>query len=523
MATTYAVVPATAPAVTPAVDASASSRLHRPMPSDRLVGWLAPLAVTLAAAWLRFNRLSIPNTPASCVQKSNCVFDETYYLKDSYDLLRYGVERNPNGTGPGFVVHPPLAKWMIAAGQSVFGHNAFGWRFPAAVVGSLAVLMLARSARRLTRSTLLGSLAGLLLAVDGLEFVQSRLAMLDIFLMFWIVAAFGCLLIDRDVGRARLAAQLAAGRAPERLRAGVRWWRLGAGGCSGAACACKWSGVYYLVAFALLAFAWDVGARRTAGSRRPFLVAARADLLPTALALVLLPVVVYVASWTGWFLGNAQTAWDHDRYVRAGQGTLSHAGAVAGGWLRYHWEIYNFHVHLTTKHHYQSSPWGWLLLARPVLYYATYPKAGSMGCTTSSGCASIIVDLGTPAIWWASIPALVTSAWLWVSRRDWRAAAVLAGTGVGLLPWFATPDRTMFFFYALPALPFLILAITLCAGLALGDGHVNSGRRLWGAVAVGAYALLVVVNFFYLYPALAAKVIPYTNLQARMWFGSWWL
>lgn len=46
-------------------------------------------------------------------------------------------------------------------------------------------------------------------------------------------------------------------------------------------------------------------------------------------------------------------------------------------------------------------------------------------------------------------------------------------------------------------------------------------RRRGVAVAVGSYALLVIVNFFWLYPILAAKVIPYDGYQDRIWFDSW--
>ncbi|WP_336217223.1 phospholipid carrier-dependent glycosyltransferase, partial [Nonomuraea sp. LPB2021202275-12-8] len=99
---------------------------------------------------------------------------------------------------------PPLGKWMIGAGEWLFGMTPFGWRFAAAVVGTLSILILARVARRMTRSTLLGCFAGLLLALDGLHFVLSRTALLDIFLMFWVLAAFACLVVDRDLARERL-------------------------------------------------------------------------------------------------------------------------------------------------------------------------------------------------------------------------------------------------------------------------------------------------------------------------------
>ena len=104
------------------------------------------------------------------------------------------------------MAHPPLGKAMIAVGEWLFGLTPFGWRFAVAVVGTLSILMTARIARRMTRSTLLGCVAGLLMALDGLEFVLSRTAILDIIVMFWVLAAFGMLVLDRDASRSRLAA-----------------------------------------------------------------------------------------------------------------------------------------------------------------------------------------------------------------------------------------------------------------------------------------------------------------------------
>lgn len=86
---------------------------------------------------------------------------------------------------------------MIAIGEWLFGATPFGWRFVPALAGTLSVLILCRLARRMTGSTLLGCAAGLLLALDGLHFVTSRAALLDVFVMFWILAGFACLVNDR--------------------------------------------------------------------------------------------------------------------------------------------------------------------------------------------------------------------------------------------------------------------------------------------------------------------------------------
>src|SRR5262249_19477886 len=161
---------------------------------------------------------------------------------------------------------PPFGKVLIAGGEWLFGLSPFGWRFASAMVGSLSILLLARIARRMTRSTLLGCFAGLLLALDGLEFVMSRTALLDIFVMFWALAAFGCLVVDRDAYRAKLAGAVAEGtQLTAAPRTGIRWWRVGAGVCLGLAFGSKWNGLWFVPAFAGLALAWDVGARRAVG------------------------------------------------------------------------------------------------------------------------------------------------------------------------------------------------------------------------------------------------------------------
>ena len=181
------------------------------------------------------------------------------------------------------MVHPPLGKWLIALGEQVFGYNEFGWRFSAAVAGTLSVLMLIRIARRMFRSTVLGCAAGLLMALDGFHLVLSRTALLDIFLLFFVLAAFGALVLDRDARRRRWLRALEGGLDPSRPgRAGrpPAAGGPGRGGGSppavllGCACAVKWSALFFVPVFALLVLVWEVGARRTAGVRRP--VAGRA-------------------------------------------------------------------------------------------------------------------------------------------------------------------------------------------------------------------------------------------------------
>jgi dolichyl-phosphate-mannose-protein mannosyltransferase len=82
-------------------------------------------------------------------------------------------------------------------------------------------------------------------------------------------------------------------------------------------------------------------------------------------------------------------------------------------------------------------------------------------------------------------------------------------------------SRTKFCYYALEFEPFLILAIVLCLGLIIGAARGTVARRSIGAAVTGAYLLVVLLNFVYLYPILAGKVIPYASWLSRMWYHGW--
>src|SRR5690606_20036289 len=105
-----------------------------------------------------------------------------------------------------FVVHPPMGKWMIALGQLLLGpEDPAGWRLASAVVGTLSIAVLGLCAWLIWKNALLAISASLLLAVDGHHYAQSRIGLLDIFLMWWVLVAFLFLLLDREHGRRRLA------------------------------------------------------------------------------------------------------------------------------------------------------------------------------------------------------------------------------------------------------------------------------------------------------------------------------
>ena len=498
--------------------------------------WLGPLLVTALAGALRFWRLGRPR---------DLVFDETYYAKDAWALLHLGYE----GTWPdrkiadpqilahpqvislsdtgSFVAHPPTGKWVIAVGEWVFGLDPVGWRFMTAVLGTLSVFMLCRIGRRLFRSTFLGCLAGALMAIDGLHLVMSRTALLDLVVMFFVLAAFGCLLIDRDRARARLAAALPAdaeGRVRpdadtgDRAPTGRRPWRLAAGVLLGLAASTKWNGLYVLVFFVVLTLLWDVGARRVAGARHPYRAVLRRDLGRSVLSLVPTALLTYLLTWTGWFLSD--DGWGR-HWADGRGGTWSWIPAPLRSFWHYEYLVYQFNVGLHTPHKYQSNPWSWLVLGRPVLFAYNSPEPGQDGCSMTGSCSRTVLALGTPLLWWSACLALAYLLYRWAMRRDWRAGAILCGVAAGYLPWFLYQDRTVFSFYAVVFVPYLCLAVAMMIAAVLGPPGATERRRLRGAVAAGVLVLLIAWNFVYFFPVYTGQTIPYSGWQARMWLDTW--
>ncbi|MBD1591405.1 phospholipid carrier-dependent glycosyltransferase [Arthrobacter sp. S1_S22] len=505
-------------------------------PSLRLWFLLVPVLTALTGGILRFVRLEAP---------PKLVFDETYYVKDAYSYLVSGYERgwpdkandafNAGNPGvlldsPEYVVHPPVGKWMIAAGMGIFGpDNPFGWRFAAALTGTLSILLLSLVALKLFRSLPLAGAAGLLLAVDGHHLVMSRTSLLDIFLMFWVLAAFGALLLDRDNGRRRLALRLARAAADNGGRPtagqllsgpwlGIRWWRVAAGLCLGLAVGTKWSGLFFLAGFGLLTVLWDLNARRVAGIRGWISGGIIKDGIPAFISMVPVAGLVYAASWTGWFRsGNAYFRRWAESNPSAEWNWLPDA---VRSLAHYHREAYTFHQGLGSDHPYEASAWSWLVLGRPTSFFYETPPQGSPGCAVEK-CTTAILSVGNPLIWWGAVVSLVVLLFWWAGRRDWRAGAILAGVGAGYLPWFLYPERTMFYFYAVSFEPFLVLALVYCLGLVLGRASDPPWRRRSGLYLVALFIAAVLLLSAFFYPVWAAETIPYDAWKVRMWMPSW--
>ncbi|KID31950.1 Dolichyl-phosphate-mannose-protein mannosyltransferase [Prauserella sp. Am3] len=490
--------------------------LGTPMPADRMRALWVTLVITTIGGVLRLWNLGHPTDGGSPV------FDEKHYVPQAWQMLRNGGYEDNYGYE--LVVHPPLAKQLTAIGEWLFGYNGWGWRFTAAIAGTIIILLVIRIARRLTRSTLLGAVAGILVICDGVLHLQSRMGMLDIFQAAFVVAAFGCVLVDRDQVRERLAVAVREGwvaETPFGPRLGFRWWRFGAGVLLGLATAIKWSGMYWVLAFGLLTIAFDVAARRAAGVARPWMGMLRRDLAPAVWSIGIISVLVYLSTWWAWLA--SETATDRHYAEINGDDSFGFLPAPLQNLLLYTFNVLDFHSSLSTPqgdpHPWESKPWTWPMGLRPMLYY--HDAGGDVGGCGQSDCVQATMLIGTPAMWWLALPVLGWGLWRITFRADWRYAAVLVGYGAGLLPWFVNLDRQMYFFYATPMAPFLVLGLTLVLGHLLGRAKAGFERRGTGLLVVALYTGLVVANFVWLWPILVGDSITPDRWNAELWLPSW--
>jgi dolichyl-phosphate-mannose--protein O-mannosyl transferase len=504
------------------------ARVNRPV--------YAIIAVTLLAGALRFVNLGHP---------SDYVFDEVYYPKAACILLGWSNKTCTVDSSDekywreqewdvGSWVHPPLGKWEIAMGIKAFGMDSFGWRFSSALVGTLAVALTAILAQLLFGSALWTFVAGLLIAVEDLNVVMSRTGLLDIHLEFWVLLGFVLVLLDRrwierrreTVAEAAIVEPAAPGEPPppaSPVPSPVwRPWRFAAGAVLGAATAVKWSGAFALFAVLILTFMWETTRRHRedVSWRRAFGRAIVRESFGIVLALMLVPVAVYVVTWLPWI---HHFGWDWGAFVenQLAAWRFHHSGIE---WTKLDPKT----GIMTPTHPYYARPWKWIPLLRPISFYVQ-----NSGTDTEQ-----ILAIGNPFIFWMSLVAIPFVAVAWRRLCDWRAGFLTVALLAQYLPWFL-PGRPTFFFYVLPLVPFMILMVTYLARESSGATIVVREPDT-GEVAVNpatgepaistahvyrpfvvAYVIAVVLVFAWFWPILTAGRISDLHLRTIVWFRVW--
>src|SRR5262245_44566177 len=436
--------------------------------------WLILAGFALISLSLLLIRLNHPN---------QLVFDEHWYARDGCwyvlssrpqcDLTReILVDKNV----PTFLrdfkevspEQPPLGKWLIGAGVWLLGIHFVSFRLAPIGCGMAAISLLYVLAYKLFRSRTAAIVAAGLLTFDFLHFVQARLAMLDIFVGFFGVAAYVFCVLDREqIGRRN------GGDAVNRFWS--QKWRLAAGLAAGAAAASKLSGWFVVVGVFLLVSAWEIHSRRSGGLGRAIVRACREEAVSIGLALVGLPLFVYAASYTGRLEGTILTwPWASDSWFRA--------------LIDRQFFMIEFHSRAVRA---RQSPSTLLLptFFKPLLY--SQERYGDL-------IAPVLV-FGNPFVWWPAFAALPVVGWRWIHLRKMAQpeGLILSGFLANYASWlmmtWARPQVMIHYFTQVT--PFAsLMAAYLVASIA------PAKRPLAAALFLGTAGL----TFVFYYPALTA-------------------
>jgi len=421
---------------------------------DRRAGAVL-LLILLVAAAMRLVGINFP---------SRMVVDEFWYVRDGCYYWMGSVEacalaglEAPDRDvetwlrtyGELTPEHPPLAKALIGLPVAVFGYRPTAWRLAAVVAGVMTVGLVFLLVLLLVRAVWAATLAAGLLAIDYIHVVHSRIAMLEVFVGLFAVAAMLFAALDR--------------RQIERRAAGESWhpgWRAAAGIAAGAAAASKLSGVAVVVAVLALVVAWEVQRARRSG--RPGNDAGRTALSVIAL-LVVLPAVVYAATYAGRLDGTPLAPpWA--------------PGSWLGAFLDRQLAMLDFHA---TKPGVGTPPWT-LPMSEPALQYALE--------RSSDGALRTILLFGNPIVWWGGFIAVaVLGARALIGRSVPGAAIAVVGFAAAYAGWLSLTltGRPVHLFYAVPLAPFLVVALAVT--LAGSPGATRGLVAALGALSVAAF------------------------------------
>jgi dolichyl-phosphate-mannose--protein O-mannosyl transferase len=441
------------------LDSAAAGRGHRQRRSS-FDWWMSPsrclqiaIIIFLVAHAVLLIGLSTPE---------KFVFDEVHYVPAARQLL---AARPPQPLlNP---MHPPLAKQLIALSIRSFGDNAFGWRYPGAVFGALAVVAIYLCGLSLFAAQSPAIAAAAIACFNQMLYVQARTAMLDIFALAFSLLAIAAVL--RGYRRER-----------------PQWSFALAGAGFGLATACKWSGVFPLlvtlgiVGLVRLLQRWKTSFAdaRDSDWYRPELWP-ELKLYQIALGLLVTPAVCYLATFVPLYGWSPSDILDAQRRIFSDNITT----AIAG-------------------HTYMSAWPTWPLLVRPVWFL--FDKL-------DDDHIAAVVLLGNPLVLWPALLALALCLRDVIAARRDTAFLILVFYLGCYLPWALLPRSLSFLYYYLPS--------ATLASLALPYALMREGIPRW---AVWAYVAVAIAGFVAMLPVTSAFVG--TSMQGfnrLMLFQSW--
>ena len=454
--------------------------------------WLAELAL-----W----NGDVPVVPDTVEAGGEALFDEsgvwaskaTYMNSSYFDEIyhpRTALEHLEN-VYPYEVSHPPLGKLIISLGVSLFGMVPFGWRFMGTLFGVLMLPVLYIFLKNLFGRTAVAFCGTCLFAFDFMHLVQTRIATIDTYGVFFILVSYYFMYRWLSVPA---GSKLRRSILPLFL-SGLFW---------GIGCASKWVVIYAGIGLALM---WLLGLifkgrewyEAVGENGRPrFAPYVIGSIFFSIIFFVAIPAAIYLASYIPYVLADADKNGTVPTFMRLLELTWDNQVFM----LTYHQGVH-------TPHPYESYWYQWILDARPILYYRDWDYL------YTNGVQSLFASFNNPMVSWAGLLAFFGVLVQTIRRNSGRGLFILIAILSQFVPWLGI-GRILFAYHYFPTTLFLVFAIAY-----LMNDMMIRHRKGW-RLAVYGFTGCTVALYAVFYPALTGLYTPmwYSEVFLR-WLPSW--
>lgn len=332
------------------------------------------ILILFFAFFTRINRLNIPE---------RYIFDEVYHVVTAKLIARndprafewWNAPIEPN-TAVDWL-HPPLAKYTQAFFIKTLGENSFAWRLSSVIFGTMLIALVAKLADQLFDDKRISLLAALLASLDGLLLVQSRIAMNDIHVTFFILLTlifYQKRLKTKQEKKYLLLSIISAGLAM----------------------ASKWSGIFILIFIG----GWELikHLSQLKSFKKLFTLDEYNWFFSRFVVFLFIPLIIYISSYSMMFLQGKTFICNQDVPIQGEcyfenfkWGDRTWYSGYVSHFVELHKQIFWYQTHLEATHTYQSRPFQWFLDLKPVWFHVDRPNDTQI---------ANIYSFGNPLLFW---------------------------------------------------------------------------------------------------------------------------
>ena len=400
---------------------------------DRVLIYLIVVSSALRILWL--------NNPP------DPIFDGKFYVNAARIIL--GLASDPRfhvGATPGIDPsgHAPLATGIITFFIMIFGDNAYSFRAPSVIFGIFSILIFYILAKKLSANPKLALIASFLYSFDNLVFITSRIAMLDIFMLAFMILGFYFCINNKMVLSAITIALSVLSKYTGALAIGVII-------------------AYYLLKKSDQSKNYNF-MNRLKGIERFIIV-----FFVTFLSL---------HAFLGWLYGGYINPFNHMF------GFISYAAKLARPQLE----------------GIASYPWQWLMNEAQIPYYVVTGRVTHGGEYIMTVTLKAFIGAMTPAIIYLTIPSIAYTTYRYVRIRDNASLFILLWFIFTYLPYYPMSlimHRIMYIFYFLSAIP------AVCLAISYGIWDLRSifkKHTILHLIIICVYLAMVLFGFYMLFP-----------------------